>query len=202
VSEQRLIADLEAARANLERVSYSDLAAWSAAYEKELDAERALAASRGHQYAEVIDIGVEWDTGAPLPHLVSKGGRASVLFYARAAGPSAADILGIVEFRLVASIRMGAPNDEAIDGHPLHGRGLRAYSSHEVHNSEWLQEHVRANSLHQYHSDEAWRSKHHDLLAFHDEMVECLTGEISVRTTREPFGTAFTDPARELLQPG
>jgi hypothetical protein len=96
-------------------------------YEKELDAERALAASRGHQYAEVIDIGVEWDTGAPLPHLVSNGGRASVLFYARAAGPSAADSLGIVEFRLVASIRMGAPNDEALDGHPLHGRGLPAY---------------------------------------------------------------------------
>jgi hypothetical protein len=71
-----------------------------------------------------------------------------------------------------------------------------------VHNSEWLEERVRVNSFHPYHSDEAWRSKHHYLLAFHDEMVECLAGEIGVRTTREPFGTAFTDLARELLQPG
>jgi hypothetical protein len=125
-----------------------------------------------------------------------------VLFYARAADPSAADSLGIVEFRLVASIRMGTPNDEAIEGHPLHGRGLRAYSAHEVHNSEWLEEHIQVNSVHPRHSDEAWRSKHHYLLAFHDEMVECLAGEIRVRTTREPFGTAFTDIARELLQSG
>ena len=202
MSDEGLIADLKAARENLKRVGYSDLAAWDAAYEKELAAERALASAQGRQYAETIDIGVEWETGAPLPLLVSNGHRAAVMFYARAADPGAANTRGIVEFQRVSSVRMGAPNDEAIEGHPLYGNGLRAYSAHEIHNSEWLEEHIRVNSVHANHSEEVWRRQHHYLLAFHDEMVECLAEEIRGWTTQAPFETAFSELLREILQEG
>jgi hypothetical protein len=42
----------------------------------QLEAERELAAARGEQYAQVIDIGPRWDIGAPIPHLISNGSQA------------------------------------------------------------------------------------------------------------------------------
>jgi hypothetical protein len=214
VSEEQLVAALEAARAHTKEVGWSDVRAWSVAYEKELAAERALAKARGQQYADVTDLGVEWDTGAPCPHLLSGGGKAVVLFYARdvdpawdgtyvtVVNPAAGQVenLGVVEFDRVSSVRIGAPNDEAIQGHPLHGRGLRAYAAHEIHNSEWLEEHILVNAVHPSHSEDAWRQKHHYLLAFHDEMVECLAGGIRARRMRAPFPEAFTELARDLLR--
>jgi hypothetical protein len=54
------------------------LAELLAAHEQRLQAERDLAAARGEQYAQVIDIGPCWDDGAPLPHLISNGSRTFV----------------------------------------------------------------------------------------------------------------------------
>lgn len=34
---------------------------------------------RSEQYGQVIDIGLRWDTGAPLPHVISNGSRAFVV---------------------------------------------------------------------------------------------------------------------------
>lgn len=79
---------------------------------------------------------------------------------------------------------MGAPNDEALHGHPLHGRGLVADEAHEVHNSAWLEEHIRVNSVHPAHRDDAWRKLRHIVLAFHDETVEVLCREISARAVQ------------------
>jgi hypothetical protein len=41
-----------------------------------------FAASRGEPWAEVIDLGVIWDTGAPEPHVVSDGSKVILLCYA------------------------------------------------------------------------------------------------------------------------
>jgi hypothetical protein len=37
------------------------------------DAERRLAAARHQSWAEPFDLGVTWDAGAPLPHVVTNG---------------------------------------------------------------------------------------------------------------------------------
>jgi hypothetical protein len=49
----------------------------------------------------------------------------------------------VIELLGCADIRFGGPNDEAIEGHPLHGRGLAAYRAHEVINSAWIEERIR-----------------------------------------------------------
>ncbi len=47
-------------------LSSDAMAALRAAHDEQLQAERELAAARGEQYAQVIDIGPRWDTGAPV----------------------------------------------------------------------------------------------------------------------------------------
>ena len=41
--------------------------------EARLDAARSLAAARGEEHAVPFELGVRWDVGAPLPHLLASG---------------------------------------------------------------------------------------------------------------------------------
>jgi hypothetical protein len=63
----------------------------------------------------------------------------------------------VIEMRGCAEIRFGGPNDEAIRGHPLYGRGLAGYRVHEVVNSAWIEEVIKVNSVHPNHSDAPFR---------------------------------------------
>src|SRR5918996_658928 len=44
----------------------------------------------------------------------------------------------VVQFGGVRALMFGAPNDEALHGHPLAGRGLDAYSAYRVEQSSWV----------------------------------------------------------------
>ena len=112
-------------------------------------AERQLAAARGEPWAEPIDLAAQWDTGAPLPHLVSNGSAAVLICYASAVDPnwdgtyatvvSPTDAMPaqLLEFTFgrCHATKFGGPNDEVISGHPLFGRGFEPYEPHIVHNS-------------------------------------------------------------------
>lgn len=186
------------ARERMDSVDYVDRAAWYSAWDELLDAERELARSRGHQYAEVVDLGLRWDTGAPLPHVVSNGIRAFVVCHLGDSDPNwdGASVtvvsptdehesaFAILDLWGLRSIRFGMPNDEALEGHPLWGSGLRAYEAHRVINSAWLEEHIRWNSVHSSHSDATWRELDHYLLAFHDDMIEALALGIEATPAR------------------
>jgi hypothetical protein len=211
----RLAAELEHARAEARASMGLDHEVWRAAYERELVAERALSAARREQYAEPIEIGVRWDIGAPSPHLISNGHRSFVVCLLNTPDPSwdgtyvtvvdpassRSEALAIIEFRGVASIRFGAPNDEAIEGHPLNGKGLQAYSAHVIHNSEWLEDHIYVNSVHPIHNEANWRQLQHYVLAFHDDMIECIARELQVRQAHMTFSEALRQLADEIVGP-
>jgi len=190
------------------------LAELLAAHEQQLQAERDLAAARGEQYAQVIDIGPRWDDGAPLPHLMSNGSRTFVVCLASQPDPdwdgtyvtmvSPADqhqsLFVVLELRGCQEIRFGGPNDEAIAGHPLHGRGLAGYEAHEVLNSQWIEEAIRVNSVHPHHSDAPFRQLHHYALLFHDEMVEALARGIESRLMTGTMQAILQDLAAKLIE--
>mgnify|MGYP000530613054 CR=1 FL=1 len=204
--------ELRQARAELAKISYSD-PTWHTALARVLAGERSLAAVRGEEYAEVIDLGAVWDVGAPLPHVVASGLRAAVICRAavhdptwdgtaeRIVSPSDAEEADLIRIDIAGyeSVRIGAPNDEALHGHPLHGRGLVAYRAHEVHNSAWLEEHIRVNSVHSAHRDEAWRQLRHILLAFHDEMVEVLCREITAHLVKGTLSRVAADALDDII---
>jgi hypothetical protein len=201
--ELRLAAARERVRASWREPT---LVAWRAALEEQHQAERDLAAARGEPYAQSIDIGPRWDVGAPLPHLISNGSRAFIVCLAGQPDPdwdgtyvtvvSPADThpapFVVIEMWGCHEIRFGGPNDEAIAGHPLHGKGLDGYRTHEVHNSAWIEYAIKVNSVHPNHSDAPFRQLHHYVLLFHDEMLEALARGVSAQLV---MGTM-----REILQ--
>lgn len=188
--------------------------AWRQALEEQLEAERDLAAARGEPYAQVIDIGPRWDIGAPLPHLISNGSRAFAVCLASQPDPnwdgtyvtvvSPADahpsLFVVIEMWGCQEIRFGGPNDEAIAGHPLYGKGLHGYRAHEVRNSAWIGEAIRVNSVHPHHSDTPFRQLHHYALLFHDEMLEALADGIGSRLVTGTMQSILADLTGSLIE--
>jgi hypothetical protein len=207
----RLERDLDRACEELKRTEFRDLAALNRVYE----AERRLAESRGEEWAEVIDLGVRWDIGAPLPHLVSNASTAILVChasvrdpnwdgtYVRVASPSDTDAASLLEFTFTGchSALIGGPNDEVRAGHPLHGSGLQPYEAHVVHNSAWIAREERINSVHPMHTAEGYRQLNHYLFLFHDELFEALALDVSVRSINGTIADVLTASVRQLTTP-
>ena len=153
--------------------------------QRQLHLERSTAAELGLPYAERVDLGVAWDAGAPMPVLLS-GLRTFVAFYlaagdrlSDASNPRSRDSrasqgIGVVEFKRVTSVKLGSPDDEALRGHPLWGSGLEFYSAHQVKNSPWLTELMEVNRAHDHFDESQWSGRHHFILTFHDQTLECV----------------------------
>jgi len=211
--ERRLADARQRVRELTSNLSRDTMAAWRAAYSGQLQAERELAAARGEQYAKVIDIRHRWDTGAPLPHLISNGSRAFVVCLADQPDPhwdgtyvtvvspddTHASLFVVIELWGCAELRFGGPNDEAIAGHPLHGKGLAGYRVHEVVNSAWIEDAIRVNSAHPHHSDAPFRRLHHYVLLFHDEMLEALADGIEAWLTKGTMREILTSLTASLI---
>jgi hypothetical protein len=207
---QARLDDLSSALASAH--AHGDLDQLRAAHEKVLAAERDVADAAGDEYAVEMTLGLVWDIGAPLPHLLANGHNTYVLFYLADPDPAwdgtwvtvvdptapQAVPLGVVEFYHAYSIKLGGPNDEALDGHPLSGRGLRPYAAHQVVNSRWIAAEEQINSVHPNHHG-GWHDQlNHYVFCFHDETLECLAEGI---TTERHVGSPHAVLSQLLGRP-
>jgi hypothetical protein len=161
--------------------------------QRQLGLERRTAAELGLPYAESTDLEVRWDAGTPMPVMLS-GLRTFVAFYLavhdpvtnrtnpRAREPQTDHGIGVVEFKRMTSIKLGSPNDEILRGHPLWGSGLELYSAHEVKNSPWIHELMEVDRTHERFDESRWSGRHHFMLTFHDETLECVANWTVTRT--------------------
>src|SRR5262249_36490349 len=91
------------------------------------------------------------------------------------------------EFLRCYAFRYGGGKDEGIHGHPLYGKGLRAYGAPLVVNSRWLSEGEHINPVHPNYRPGGWaRDRAHSLL-FHDELFECIATSHQVELLRGSF---------------
>ncbi len=167
-----------------------------AAHAEVLDLERKVAAAKRIQYAIPIDFPVQWDIGAPLPHLIRNDYKTFLLFLLRDVDPNwdgatvtikspsdnNAEGIGIVEFKRCIATMMGSPNDEVLHGHPLHGCGLDSYTAQRVINSTWIESLRLINSVHHCYRPEYWQSLNHYVLWFHDSSFECVAESFELQT--------------------
>ena len=103
-----------------------------------------------------------------------------------------------IRFEGSLSVRMGHPNDEVLQGHPLWPAGLKLYEAHVIHDSPWLEEHRRVNSVHDHHSDATFDGRKHYFLAFHDEVVEALANDVSARRLKGDMATEALRVAAQI----
>ena len=162
--------------------------------DEELRLEREIAALKGEEYAIPADFPVLWDVGAPLPQLLINDYKTFLLFYrsvpdpqwdgttCRVVDPTSPEEapLVLVEFLRCSSAKLGSPNDEVLSGHPLEGRGLKAYSAQQVINSKWIKEVQTINSVHTQYREDRWKIIKHYVFWFHDTTFECLAESFNV----------------------
>lgn len=175
-------------------------------------AEREFSKAKGEEYAVPCDLGVSWDTGAPLPHLLCSGDRTFLIFLLNEPNPAwdgtyvtikdpasgVLEPLALVEFQS-ATVKFGSPNDEVIHGHPLHGKGLMPYGAHYVVNSRWARELEEINKVHARFDPDRWKEVKHYLFAFHDETFECLALSHQVELYRTSMRELVESVARKLI---
>jgi hypothetical protein len=183
---------------------------WRAAHAECLIMERAIARTKGEEYAEPFGFPVKWCSGAPLPHLVVNDQKAFLTFlvdvpdpkwdgsYVTIKDPKKREMesLALVEFELCLSAKLGSPNDEVFSGHPLEGHGLDSYTAQIVRNSRWIRELEAINSVHHCYKPESWKTLNHYVFWFHDTTFECVAESYKV----ELFNESLADMLARICQ--
>jgi hypothetical protein len=177
--------------------SNAPLEARLAAGQAVLQAERALSLAQGEETALPCEWEAPWETGAPLPHVISSGWRIFLLYMAHEPDPDwdgsyvremrtmDTHRIALVEFRHCSVYQFGEPNDEVIGGHRLWGKGLAPYSAHVIANSRWLVEMENINKVHPSYHPDKWKALKHYLLLFHDESFECLANSYTIEVVQD-----------------
>lgn len=120
------------------------------------------------------------EPGAPCPVVFAEENRL-VLSYRVVEDPNylpSTAPFGIVQFDRPYMHLFGPPNEEAIGGHPLSGRGLYPCGAFRVDNSSLVRRLERMNSVHRYHDPKRFESLIHYIFTFHDSTFECVAEAI------------------------
>lgn len=183
-----------------------------AADEAVLTLERELAAAKGEEHSVPLDFPVRWDTGAPLPHLIRNDHKTFLTFSARVPdtdwaghpvtsknpGDRSVESLALVEFFRCLSAKLGSPNDEVLEGHPLSGKGLNGYTAQRVVNSRWLAEIEAVNRVHRGYDPTLWRTLNHYIFWFHDTTFECVAKSFTVEVYQESLADLLARVCKRL----
>ncbi|HYA02438.1 MAG TPA: hypothetical protein VEI04_04915 [Syntrophobacteria bacterium] len=87
----------------------------------------------------------------------------------------------LIVFHHPVAYGRGVPDDEALQGHPLHKRGLRPNGAFEIENSSWQDGLMKTSRFQTAHRVEHYHHYRHFVLAFRDTAFECLAETYSIR---------------------
>jgi hypothetical protein len=190
--------ELKAAHKHLEQAEGMDER--KSARETVLSIERKLAAERNEEYADTIDFPVQWDVGAPLPHLIANGLHTILLFHLQKNNVDQDDeSIALVQFYRCVSVKLGSPNDEVLSGHPLYGKGAEFYAPQIVKNSKWIKDLETINKVHPNFNQEGWRSLNHYVFWFHDETFECVAKSYEVEVLQKDMDDVIVEATKRSL---
>jgi len=177
------------------------LSEYSSAGDKVLEAERALAAATNDQYAVPLNLGFNCDAGVSGPLLLQNDYVTFLTFNAieiSTDGSRGKHGTACIEFDLCYWTTFGYPNDEALSGHPLYGRGLCAYRIFDVHNSHWGRRKTLQNRV-AFPNTPDFNARHL-IFTFHDSTFECLCrGIISASFFLAPYDEVFSTISKKVL---
>jgi len=171
-----------------------------------LQAERNLAAAKGEPYAVPVEFPVRWNVGAPCPHLVQSDTEAFLAFYLADFDPNwdgsagtDPEKLAVVEFERCICTKMGTPDEEVLEKHPLSGSGLVGYEAMVVKNSRWVKELDEINAVYAREKDVAWLGLNHYIFPFHDSTFECVARGFKVEVFRTSMPEVLAEISKRLV---
>jgi hypothetical protein len=171
-----------------------------AAYEAVSEAQRALAAAQGLDYAVPYDVGCFPEAAVSGPVLLQTDYFTFLTFNAmrRGADGKYHDAgTAIVEIERCRITKFGYPNDEALPGHPLYHRGLSAYGVFEVRNSPWIRTLTEQNRVRFPSTPDS--TKIHFVISFHDSTFECIADSLKASLTTQPHAEVFASLTQRAL---
>ena len=120
------------------------------------------------------------ETGAPLPIVVADE-HGVVLSYlpddsSQQVGSEVE--FTFVRFKLPLMHMFGPPNDEALQGHPLWGRGLDYSEVFRVEQSSLIRRLALMNRVHPHYNLALFEKKNHYVFTFHDSTLECVAESV------------------------
>ena len=118
------------------------------------------------------------EAGAPSPVVYASEGLLTVAYYTTPGDGAVA----LLSFSMPYIHIFGAPNDEALDGHPLYERGLSFYGAFEVCASSWIRSLERMNRVHMFHDASRFAAYRHFIVTFHDTTFECIAEGFAIST--------------------
>jgi hypothetical protein len=172
------------------------------ASQKVEEAERALAAARGEEYAQPYDIGFVPEAAVTLPIVLQTDYYTFLAFsamYEKPDGMREEAGYGIVQFDGCSLTKFGYPNDEALMGHPLMSRGLGAYGVYEVRNSTWIKQVTEFNRITFPNTPPS--TKKHFMFSFHDSTFECIARGLHAWVSTELYTKVVAELAQRILEP-
>lgn len=116
---------------------------------------------------ELTDIPV-MDFGAPVPIVLADEHTLVLGYYTHN------DQWAMLKFRRCYAYSVGLPNEEAIEGHPLHEFGLDRGRAYEIEKSPWIHLLEVANRVHTHHDPSFFDKFRHFIISFHDSTFECV----------------------------
>lgn len=162
-----------------------------------------------------ISFNPEWDSGAPLPHLLQSEHKTFLTYYVDDVSSdwdgTSVEVndpnsnqphkIAIVEWISCFGAVLGGLNDEAISGHRLWKKGLDGcvYGTAIVQNSSWVEEIRKSNSVHPYHKDATFSDLKHFILLFHDSTFECLAKSYNIEILNKSMSDILKYVTKKLI---
>ena len=133
------------------------------------------------------------ETGAPLPAVHSNGHHLLCAYFISSNSAPKGSV-ALLKFEGVLQYRLGYPNDEALQGHPLYPFELGHYGFFTVENSPLIDEIEQQNRCHPRHRPGIYAKFRHWVITFHDETLEVVALRATV------VGQMQTSPDRAVAE--
>lgn len=116
----------------------------------------------------------ECDTGAPSPTVLASEHKVVLSYYTNEG------VVCYIIFSHCFEFRMGMPDENKIEKHPLGSSGLMGYEFQKVNNSSWIADvENQYQTISDYSRD--GRKYEHYIFTFHDRSFECISSGFEIK---------------------
>jgi hypothetical protein len=157
--------------------------ALKAAAQRLAELRRELSGRFGEEVVVPLDLGCEPCGGPGESVLLQTESSCAFVFSTSRGAVERRDELCVVRFMRNKISRMGLPNDEALQSHPLYRRGLQYYSVGEVLNSSWKREVEDRNRI-TFPDSPPWKCRHF-IVTLKENTFECLADDFTTSISEE-----------------